>query len=113
MGKYGRCGPTLCWLKLCSSRKLVVPYVIFRFLATLNTPRKSKLTLLKILCVQVNRSFTNFIAICTFLYFSGDVIIEVENVTVEDDSHQMIVESLKNAGLTIRLVRPARNGLSR
>ncbi|XP_028409057.1 uncharacterized protein LOC114531641 [Dendronephthya gigantea] len=34
----------------------------------------------------------------------GDVIIEVENVTVEDESHQMIVEKVKNAGLTVRLV---------
>ena len=43
-----------------------------------------------------------------FLKFSqllaGDVIIEVENVTVEDESHQMIVGRLKNAGLTVRLV---------
>ena len=38
------------------------------------------------------------------LFLVGDVIIEVENVTVEDEHHQMIVESLKNAGLSIRFV---------
>lgn len=38
------------------------------------------------------------------LLLAGDVIIEVENVTVDDEHHQMVVESLKNAGLSIRLV---------
>ena len=38
------------------------------------------------------------------LFLVGDVIIEVENVTVEDEHHQIIVESLKNAGLSIRFV---------
>ena len=38
------------------------------------------------------------------LFSTGDVIIEVESLAVDDEHHHMIVDSLKNAGLSIRLV---------
>ena len=38
----------------------------------------------------------------SFHPFTGDVIMEVDNVTVEDYDQRMIVECVKNAGLSVR-----------